>query len=173
MPDKCGPLTTRSSKLHYHCRVENGTNGTSVYMFLFFSLFSLLRYYRQDLYRDCVIYQPGIFVLHEAKALIKGGKYVRVYIVRALAASSQLYQGWKYIFPSRCFCTFSHDTPFSKRCFRNVPSLRDDLLDFSINRKINRNRRAINFEGRDNKGFGKGRETAVETVWFEIQSFHG
>lgn len=32
---------------------KSGTNGTSVFLFFFF-----LRYYRQDLYRDCAIYQP-------------------------------------------------------------------------------------------------------------------
>lgn len=45
-----------------------------------FSFFLFFLFYRQDLYRDCVIYQPGIFVLHQAKALIKGKKYVRVHV---------------------------------------------------------------------------------------------
>lgn len=116
-----------------------------------FSFFFFLRYYRQDLYRDCAIYQPE-YLSYEAKALIKGKKYYIYIYCTSFSRVVPTLSGLN-IFPS-----FSQSSTFSEQCFH----ISKWSPNFSM--KKDRNRRVINFQRKNDKVVWKGKRNSG---WFE------
>lgn len=84
---------------------KSGTNGTSVFLFFFFTLLPA-----RSLPGLCNI-STGIFILHEAKALIKGKKYYIYIYCTSFSRVVPTLSGLN-IFPS-----FSQSSTFSERRF--------------------------------------------------------
>lgn len=114
-------------------------------LFSFFFFFTLLP--ARSLPGLCNI-STGIFILHEAKALIKGKKYYIYIYCTSFSRVVPTLSGLN-IFPS-----FSQSSTFSERRFH----ISKRSPNFSM--KKDRNRRVINFQRKDDKVVWKGKRNS-------------